>query len=380
MTVKNMKALFKQLSGARYESLRNSLLASVVVFAAVYAGEWKLKIAPFILYFTSALFTAGIMWQLLNGTRHMETLRGMLMLPLENRSLVFSYITVLGAYALLTKTLPVWALFFAAADWRGTEIGAALLCGCMACAVTPIFFLMFRKRKVMLPVFLTVCILTVILCIRQTAAIMTADLVSMAGAIWYLYSVDAGDFLHTSAVEKTVRYTGRAGGLTIYLMRYLMADKSYCINTAGLCAAACFLPYLFGEIHGLNMLPFGFAVLCLNTPICTLLSADTNLEQAIRVLPDQGIRFFGRYCLFIFIVNGFVSGIYLCGWQLVNGGVTLADAGMAVLFALQSAVLSVLLEWALPIRSWKTESDLWHHPRKYLVPFTMLLLAGLLSQ
>lgn len=50
----------------------------------------------------------------------------------------------------------------------------------------------------------------------------------------------------------------------------------------------------------------------------------------------------------------------------------------AVFFALQSAVLSVLLEWFYPIRNWKIESDLWHHPRKYVVPVIMLL-AGAVS-
>jgi len=47
----------------------------------------------------------------------------------------------------------------------------------------------------------------------------------------------------------------------------------------------------------------------------------------------------------------------------------------AVLFALQSAVLSVLLEWLYPIRGWKTENGLWHHPRKYIVPLLMISAA-----
>ena len=51
----------------------------------------------------------------------------------------------------------------------------------------------------------------------------------------------------------------------------------------------------------------------------------------------------------------------------------------AVTFALLSAAGSVLLEWYCPIRGWKIESDLWHHPRKYVVPAVMLLLAGLVS-
>ena len=51
----------------------------------------------------------------------------------------------------------------------------------------------------------------------------------------------------------------------------------------------------------------------------------------------------------------------------------------AVFFALESAILAVLLEWFFPIRSWKTESDLWHHPRKYVVPGILLSLAVLVG-
>lgn len=31
------------------------------------------------------------------------------------------------------------------------------------------------------------------------------------------------------------------------------------------------------------------------------------------------------------------------------------------------------------IWGWKIESDLWHHPRKYVMPAIMMLLAGLVS-
>lgn len=51
----------------------------------------------------------------------------------------------------------------------------------------------------------------------------------------------------------------------------------------------------------------------------------------------------------------------------------------ALFFAMQGAICSALLEWFFPIRAWKTESDLWHHPRKYVVPAAMLLLAGIVG-
>ena len=61
------------------------------------------------------------------------------------------------------------------------------------------------------------------------------------------------------------------------------------------------------------------------------------------------------------------------------GEISLQTIVTAVFFAMQSAVFSLLLEWFYPIRKWKIESDLWHHPRKYLVPGIMLLLAGIVG-
>ena len=373
--MKITKALSKQLFGAKYESIRKSLLAAAILFFAVYAAELKLEIAPFILYLTSTFFTAGNMWQMFSGSRHKEAMQGVFMLPFENRSFVYSYVSVLGVHTLITKTLPIWALFFAASKWSGFEIAVALLCGCMACAVTSVAYLMCGRKNVALPVLWAVGILFAIVLVRQTKAVLAVALVSLIAAALYLYFANAYEFYHSAAAKKSIRHTGHTGSVFKYLTRYLMENKNYLVNTVGLCAIACFLPLLFGQFQGLNMFPLGLAILCLNTPICTLLSCDPDLEQAIRVLPGQAGRFCRRYCLFIFTVNGIVACIYLCSWQFINGRIGLADLGIVVLFALQSAILSVILEWKYPLRNWKTESDLWHHPRKYLVPLVMLLLA-----
>lgn len=64
---------------------------------------------------STPLVNAGAMWQVLTGRRQMEAMQGMLMLPFDHRGFVFGYVLVLGAHTLVTKTLLVWALFFAAA-------------------------------------------------------------------------------------------------------------------------------------------------------------------------------------------------------------------------------------------------------------------------
>jgi len=136
---------------------------------------------------------------------------------------------------------------------------------------------------------------------------------------------------------------------------------------------------ILGKFEDLYVMPLGFAILCLNTPICILLSCDPGLEQTVRVLPGQAGRFCIRYGFFIFFVNMAESSVYLAVWQMQHGGVCSKEIITAALIALQSAILSVLLEWIHPIRNWKIESDLWHHPRKYVVPVVMLLLAGAAS-
>lgn len=143
-----------------------------------------------------------------------------------------------------------------------------------------------------------------------------------------------------------------------------------------MCCLACVLPLFFGQIQTAFAAPMGFAILSINTPIAILLSCDPSLEQAVRFLPVQKKRFCIPYCLFIFLVNSTVDAVFLCSMQFFSGGVTLWMIAAAISVALQSAIGTVLLEWFYPIRGWKSESDLWHHPRKYLVPTALLLLAA----
>ena len=173
------KALSKQFFGAKYQSAGKSLLAAVILFVAIDAAEFQMEIAPFILYLTSTFFIAGVMLQMLTGKRHIEAMQGMFMLPFDNRSFVFSYVMVLGAHTLITKTLPIWALFFAAAAWYPWEIALAVFCGCMACVVTAAWYRLCRKGHIVLPVLWAAGILTVILLVRKDTAVLTAATVSI---------------------------------------------------------------------------------------------------------------------------------------------------------------------------------------------------------
>ena len=327
----------KKLFGVNYERLIRTLFLELVVFWGLHISGLRVEIAPFILYLMTVAFSGGVMWQALSAGDNRANLENMLMLPFEGQTLVFSYVAALGAYTLLTKTAGLLAVVWAVSEWSWAEIMGSILCSLTAIVTVSCLYPLRLGR---------------------------AD----------AYAFYVRPASHRRTVKVCRRYSVRR-----YLFRYLMAHKNYLVNTAAMWGVACVLPVLLGQMEARFVLPIGFAILSLNTPICILLSCDPALERAVRFLPGQGKAFCVPYCLFIFLCNLAADMVFLCSWQIQIGGIGLLHALTAAAFALLSAVGSVLLEWYCPIRGWKIESDLWHHPRKYIVPAVMLLLAGLVS-
>ena len=375
-----LQTLSKQLFGAKYERAVNSLIACVILFLAIHSAGIEMEIAPSILLLTATAFSMGIMWQTLNSSGNADRMTGLFMLPFRNREMTFSLVLAFTGYTLITKTFLVLALFFAVHEWSVLQAVGALICACNSCFSAAAWYTM-TKRKKFLPFIILWCgaIFAPIFLVQETVIICFIAFTSVLISFLRLLKVDAYAFYHPVSAKLLIKHTKGTGSIFLYLLRYLITNKNYLLNTAGLCVIAGVMPFLSGQFEGVNVMPLGFAVLCLNTPICILLSCDPGLEQAVRTLPGQAKRFCTNYCFFIFSVNMAVSSVYLISWQIWHGNVSSIEIFTAFVIALQSAVLSVLLEWLCPVRNWKIENDLWHHPRKYIVPLIMFLIAGLIG-
>ena len=327
----------RKLFGVKYERLARTLFLDLVVFWGLHISGLQVEIAPFILYLMSFAFSGGVMCRTLSSDGNRANLENLFMLPFEGRTLVFSYVAALGAYTLLTKTAGLLAVVLAVSRWSLVEILGSVLCALAAVVVVSCLYPLRLGRT-------------------DTYAF----------------------YVRPERRRRTVKVHHRYS-VWRYLFRYLMSHKNYLVNTAAMWGVACVLPVLLGQMEAHFVLLIGFAILSLNTPICILLSCDPALEQAVRFLPGQKKALCVPYCLFIFGCNLTVDIIFLCSWQLQVGGIIPLHALTAAAFALLSAAGSVLLEWYCPIRGWNIESDLWHHPRKYIVPAIMMLLAGLVS-
>ncbi len=368
------KAFAKKLFGAKYERLSRTLLIDMIIFWGLYIAGFQVQVAASVRILMISAFTAGVMWQALSSKDNAVELKHMLMLPHQPQEFIFSYVAALGAYTILTKTGLLLAVLLAVSAWKPIEmIGmviSMLHAVLMAAAV-------YSLRKYWYAGELwAAAIVSAILFLGSE--LLVGLLLSVNGLVAVLILRKAEDcaFYQGESEKSHAIKQGKRGSLWRYFFRYLSSHKNYLLNTAVMWCVAIVMPCFLREMAGLSVVPVGFAILSLNTPICILLSCDRDLEQAVRFLPGQKRRFCIPYCLFIFSCNMAADAIFLCSWQIQNGGVTVLMIGGAVFFALQSAVLSVFLEWFYPIRGWKIESDLWHHPRKYVVPVVMLLLAG----
>ena len=371
------KAFAKKLFGAKYERLPRTLFMDVIVFWGLYIAGFQVQIASFIRVLMISTFTAGVMWQALSSKDNMVELTAMLMLPYRRKEFIFAYVGVLGAYTVLTKTGLLFAVLLAVSAWNLVELVAMILCMIHAVLMAAAVY---SVRKYWYTSGLWAAgIVAAILFLESRTWFCLFLIVNSLFAVLILWRADGYDFYQKESKKTHAIRQGKRATLWRYFFRYLSCHKNYLLNTAVMWCVALVLPYFFREMTGLSVIPVGFAILSLNTPICILLSCDPDLEQTVRFLPGQKRRFCIPYCLFIFLCNMAADVIFLCSWRIQNGSVTVQMIAGAVFFALQSAVLSVLLEWFYPIRDWKIESDLWHHPRKYVVPVVMLLLAGAVS-
>lgn len=373
------KVFLKHVFGAKYEGIRKSAFAVAVIFFSIFAAEIKMVIASSVLFLTATVFTAGVMWQTLSSKSSMENLQGALVLPFENHRLVFAYVFSLSFYTLLSKSALILALFFAVGSWSMEEVIIAVLCAFQGCLFAVMGYLLRKKAKCILILLWLTGYVASSLWVKSPAIFGGIAFVSLLIAAAFLFTVDAYAFYNPGTTRAVLKNRGKRGSFFAYVLRYLLANKNYMVNTAGLCVIACVLPLILNQFGDFNLWPIGLAIVSLNTPLCILLSVDRDLEQAVRMLPGQVLGFGMKYCGFLSGVNMLLSSIYLTSWQLQFGNVSIWMLGVAGIFAVQSALGSVILEWVFPLRNWQLESDLYHHPRKYIVPAIMMFLAGVVS-
>ncbi len=358
----------RRLFGKGFEKILKYIAVCVIVFFGLYMAEVKIQIAPFIKYLMSGTFTAGIMWHSLSSDNCAE-LSGIAMLPFKKHGFTFSYIAAYGLYAVITKSALLISVISAVSVPTATEIVGMIICTLNGIFVTSAVFAMKRHRVIG---FIWAVASVAAIFTEYTVIILSANLVA---AVIVLMSANPYNFINSFSASEILKSSSRHS-VWKYLFRYMTARNNYLINTAAMWAVGIVLPTFITDINGSVFLPMGFAILSINTPLCVLISADRSLGEAIHFLPSGNRMFCLPYFYFIAVNNLIAYTFYLVSFGLQTSGFEAKNIVLAVIFALLGAFGSVFMEMKFPLTTWKTESDLWHHPRKYIVPAVLLLAAG----
>lgn len=378
------KGFTAYLFGSRYEKAVKSSLVCLFVFCGLRQAEVSVRIAPGILYLMTGTVTIGAMWQDLSAKNEALAGKNLFMLPFSGWRLTASYVGALGSYAVITRTGILLAVVLAVSPWGMAELTGCLICALYSILAAALIYGESRKRRLIL-LWMGGTVLMA-LWLSGTCLFHVILFVNSLAAAFFLKGMDAYAFYEGEGFRFPVFGTAsvlaghRPGkGVLIwnYFFRYLWCHKNYLINLVILWGVAAGLPLFFGQTEREFVLTIGCSLLTLNTPVCILLSADPDLEQAVRTLPGQRMRFVLPYGMFLFACSLAGDLIFLCSLWLKNGQGRINDICLALILAGLGAAGSVLMEWYFPIRRWKTQSDLWHHPRKYVIPGLLLLLTGI---
>ena len=377
------KAFGKKLFGAGYEKLFSTVIINIVVFCGLKGAEIHLGVAPFITYLMTTLLTFNEMHQALSSDDNSQNMKNLIMMPFDNHKFILTYVLSLGLYTFISRTMMILAVVFAVSNSEIVIVVNAILCAVNATVLTAVIF---SRKKYRIPAVIWFVFVFALNFIYGTTYYYSAVLfVSIVLAFMMLLQADAYDFYIGEGKKNQAVTSRKNAGVWVYLFRYIKTHKNYMTNTLCIWAVAAAYPAILKGTFGADSellgyaLPMGFAIVSMNTPLGVLLSCDRSLEQAIRLLPGQKRRFCLPYCGFIFTSFLIAETIYLMSCQLQLGNVSRELLLSAVLLAAQGAIFSVLLEWFFPIRGWKIENDLWHHPRKYIIPACILVLSGVVG-
>lgn len=357
----------RKLLGKGLRKIAQYALICTVVFLGLSMAEVHMLIATHIKYLMSGTFTAGIMWHSLSSENAAE-LSGVAMLPFGKHRFTFGYVGAYGLYIIISKTALLLSVMCAVSLPTAAEALGMAVCVLNGVLVTSAVYAM-KKQRFAGFVWAAASVAAIF---TDWALMLLA--VNLVAAIAVLLTADPYQFINSHATGFAAKSTARHSVWT-YLFRYMASHKNYLVNSAAMWVMAVILPAFMLESVGTAFLPMGFAILAINTPLCVLISADRALGEAIRFLPSGARRFCLPYGSFIAVSNLIAYAFYLASFGLQSGCIDPRHLVLAPVFALLGAAGSVLMEMKFPLTTWKTESDLWHHPRKYAVPAVLLVLA-----
>ena len=374
------KLLSRKLLGEKYSSAVRSLIIAAVIGASLHSMGKTIALAQSIIILTGIVFTGTIVIQLLSSKDNARTLRGLFAMPCDEKKTLWEYAAAVGAYTIITKTSLVAALLFAFTKLTAVNVLLFALSLIYAVFGGMTAFALFRRAPLLSGLIVAAGAGMAFLLPKgliAAAVLAAADIVMIA--VFSLQPLDSFRVDGSARIKTPSASSGKPRMLVLrYITRYMLANKNYLISSVVLIAAAVAFS-MMAAAQGLKIgCGMGLAIVSMNTPLATIVSSNRGLTQKLSVLPGKTRGFFVPYGFVLFGYYMIAYALYLAAIALISGTADVRAVITAVLFSAQCAVFVPLLEDKMTITKWKTEPDLWHNPRKYIIPGALIIEGALI--
>lgn len=375
-----MMAMFKILSrklfGKNFSKLFTSLLVSVIIYLSLSQIGYNISVTPQVLAFTNLCFSGTLMIQFLSSKNNAAYLKGFFAMPFNRKRFVMEYAAVMGLHVLFTKALLIYAMIFAFAEIRLLEIMVLFSSFIFVCFSAMLTFAFFKKKKILS---VLVVIIAVAMCFLLPENPLSATIYLEVSVVYALalFFVDPYNFMVTSrSKSKNKSHKKVKGGNLLvakYIFRYITSNKSYLINPAIMLAFVSFMVYQFIDMGFSDGLVIGLALITFNTPLAIIVSSSKGLHKKLNSMPNKIKSFYLPYGVVIFTFNVIFSALLIIIASFLGSPISIKTFIAALIFPIQNAIGVVFLEHNYPILEWRVETDLWHNPRKYIIPLILVL-------
>lgn len=374
------KILSIKLFGKKYEKIIKSLLICIIVYAGLSGLEQNIPVAHSIIMFINLVFSATIMIQFLGSKDNADYLKGYFAMPFEKKSFVPEYAAAMGTYVLFTKTLLVYSLICAFTKIQPVDILLIITEYIFVCLAAMTAFAYFSDKKY---ISLAVGALSIAMCFLLPKSPLSAAAYIAAAFLLMLvlFKTDPYRFTATRSDNlKKAKSSGKSGFLIPkYILRYFLSNRSYIVSQVIILVFIGFFTINMKKSGFDKGITMGLALITMNTPLSIIVSSNRGLSAKLDSMPSKFRNFFFPYACFLFVYYIIISAVLITALSFFGIPFSVISAAAAILFSAQASAATAFMEHKKPITNWKVETDLLHHPRKYIVPGILILEGALLA-
>ena len=373
------KLLSRKILGEKYRSVITSVIIAAIIGGSLSTMEVTIPIAQSILIMFSLFYTGPIVLQALASKDNARCLKGLFAMPCNETRTLWEYAAVIGIYALFTKTILLFALIYAFTTLTAMDIVIMVLASFFSIVGTMIIF-GFRKKAPLISLLIIAAAVAMAFLLPNgkfsAIGFAAADIILLL--IFSFLKLEDFRVTESSNVKAGQK---RSGGsffpIPKYIVRYLLSNKSYIISPLFLLAFAVFFAYnanTSGMPAGAGL---AMGLISVNSPIAVIVSSNRNLKNKLDMLPGKAQNFFVPYGFVVAVFFMIIYAIYITAVSIILKNVDYKAIILAPIFSVEAGILNAILESRFPITKWKTEPDLFRHPRKYIIPLIIMFEAAI---